>query len=249
MAEALEVVVKGEGGIVGYACPTCRLFSSPYIYACGGERAKEAAREAAERCCDRVCTRCDAKLPTRLDETVLPRPWPYTICPSCKTADDEAKKAKWFANATKIEEADYDGGIFVDDDYYASVDDLRDSVDNDDLPEWGYADNSYGLSLPSARSLIESALEDHHEDACEELADGAEEALDAALKAWTEQYASGVKSVEADLNRVVLIQKDEETSDERKTGTTSTERSDSETNPGDGGQVGGNPSERGLGEG
>src|SRR5690606_31169342 len=72
----------------------------------------------------------------------------------------------------------------------------------DDVPAWGVTVRRFKLN---AEEIVEGELEHHHEDAWDELAPGAVEALQKALDAWVAEYASGVTTYYQDISTIVVF--------------------------------------------
>lgn len=146
-----------------FACPKCGRAHSWKIYACQEERAIEEARNAAANCYDcrthNICTHCGKEC----DKL-------YTACPECRHKSRLAKCEK--IPATEIEECfDFDGDRF-----YSSRHEALEAgatlVQPAELRHFEI----------DVDRLIESILDDHHEDACQSDLKGLDELLDAVEK-------------------------------------------------------------------
>ena len=109
-----------------------------------------------------------------------------TICHDCwakSRAEREAERdAKCFATATKLSAAEYDGWVSDGDEgFWSSVEDALDHYDG----------------------VIEHALEDHYEDAADQIDDTDVARLQVALDAWCESI--GIESWETDYSRAVRL--------------------------------------------
>lgn len=223
MAEPVEVCIKGKDEVIGYACPTCKLFCSPMIYACKWEDAIKAAYQHAAECCDKYCAQCNDPLPGRADRSQLPSPWPYTICPACKKAADAKKDAERFEKAEKVPEVEYTGPVYWEDGhgpqdgFFRSIEDLRDYIGDDDhdLPEWVWACTERGIKF-SAEDMLENELSEHYEDAYEDIGREGEQALQDVLDKWVTEHASEIKSWDPDFSRVVIVNKEVKPNEDRR---------------------------------
>ena len=137
----------------------------------------------AEECCvPPTCGKCGAE---------VRRPW--TTCTDCRRTARNEKDATYRKNATVVE---WDGGIVYDPQGDRWLSDPEE-VDDYEV-EYAFATKPYRLRL-DAESIVEGALEEHHEDA--EVTPGLVEELQAYLDAWCER--ADVTSYEVDYGRVV----------------------------------------------
>jgi predicted RNA-binding Zn-ribbon protein involved in translation (DUF1610 family) len=182
--------------VIGYACPECRLFFSTSIFR--GCRPEESSKRAAAEHCNRRCQACDVKLPKeRLT---------YTHCPDCRVKLAEQSEREAFDNAEKIHESAWGGPVYwdghgPDDGHFTSVDAVREYCEDHglDLPRYVNATEPHRLHL-DADSILDSALEEHHEGAYDQCdVDG----LQKLLNGWC--TAQKVTSYHEDPSRVVLL--------------------------------------------
>lgn len=124
--------------------------------------------------------------------------------------DDDATA---FEKAQKIPAREYKGWICRPDGeeepnygYHKSVDDLMRTLLNRDcdLPQFVWATMAEGLSL-NADWILEEALEEHHENARDQISREAEEALQALLDGWLKRPDVKVTTYHEDRSRAVVF--------------------------------------------
>jgi hypothetical protein len=177
------IVDKEDGKIVGFACANCGTFYSTI----SGE---DEARKNAERChnATATCFSCGGPVMS-LHQKECDTCWQKEIGrTTAKAAELERGR---FERAPKIKFSDYKGEyLFFPDfsighDGFLPVDGLEDYFADDDekMPAYAWACSSFGLIM-DAQLILDSALEDHHEDAGENV--GAEDLneLQTLLDAW-----------------------------------------------------------------
>lgn len=171
------------------------------IHACGCCKRPTHDRREASRCC--LCTTCGEKPPEPLRRE----------CKPCRVdrwaretkARDERDRAI-YEKAKKVALADYAGQMVYDEeiDEYLSIEEIEQRVAGGEAPDfvWGTTPNRLTFD---ARDIVESQLEngDHHEDAIDEIPEGAFGELAGALEAWCEEH--GPTSYEVDHTTVVLL--------------------------------------------
>jgi hypothetical protein len=184
--------------VIGYVCPVCRLFYSNASF--GG--AADAAIDAAIRCCQRTCMKCEAR---------LPKDWHYIYCQAHLDESRAEKQRERIDKATKIPELEYDGPVYCEDneEYYATVADLRDAFDGEGLPSEVWACTTMPVKL-DADHILDGAFDDHHEDARSELPAGAEANLQTMLDAWVAAFAKDIVSWDPDYSRFIVLAPDPE---------------------------------------
>ncbi len=174
------IVDKENGDVVGFACGNCGTFYSTIA----GE---DKARRNAERCHNsiRTCEKCGAEV--KADRRK---------CESCDRAENDEfrensakKELARFEKAPKVKLADYKGeylwfpGSMIGNDGFLRSDEVEDDFEDDEMPEYAWACGSFGLRM-DADSIIENALDNHHEDAGENVGDEDRKELQAILDAW-----------------------------------------------------------------
>ena len=112
-----------------------------------------------------------------------------------------------FDKATKIDAKDYTGWVSCSlcwNGYFKSVDEVIVYCAENDLPrpKFVWACTSTPLKL-DASDIIDAALEDHHEDARDNISDADEQRLQAFLDEWT--AAQGIVSWSEDNTRAVML--------------------------------------------
>ncbi len=149
MSEAIILIKKGDPAEkpMLYACPKCGQAHSPKIYACREEEAHEAARRAAEECYN---CRTHGECQTCGKQTN--KGW--LKCSECREADKLQK-------ATVVEPSALGYCFGADGEYYNSPDDAAEAGN-------AYAfDSEFTPFSLNFDSIVESILDDHHEDASE----------------------------------------------------------------------------------
>jgi len=206
--EPLPVYVKLEGGeekqILGWACPECKLFHASTIYACRSEDAEAEAKRSAVQCCHRICPDCGVDMGNSQS---------WTCCNVCRAKRDEKRSAERIAKAKRIPWAEYHGnGVFCEstDEFYDDMGELQDGivelwtqckVDMDEPPViWACAPNRLTMD---AYHIVSSELEDHHEEAIEEVSDKALKRLQRMLDKWCSDV--DITSWEVDYGTIVVM--------------------------------------------
>ena len=180
------IVDKESGKVVGYACGNCGTF----YFSVTDE---DGAKKNAERCHSPnvVCTSCGGPIEPAYAAC-------QSQCDACwraaverTNAEATEKERVRFEKAPKVKFADYKGEYLYFRDYaigndgFLPVDGLEDYFEGDDeeMPSYAWACSGFILSM-DAQSILDSALDDHHEDAGENV--GAEDLkeLQALLDAW-----------------------------------------------------------------
>jgi hypothetical protein len=151
----LEVVIKSTGHTVGWACAKCKSMHTTVIY--GGHRdASDEARRVAEGCCEPSVCSCGAEC----------HPY-HTICRSCRDLGNAASELLRYSVAPKLTLEEYlkkhpNGMLAWGDDEYARADCVYDHADT--MPEVVWCCDPVELRI-DADNVLESVLDEHHEDA------------------------------------------------------------------------------------
>jgi hypothetical protein len=150
MADPIVLVAKGGDA------------EQPVAFACSGCKIIHYVREYAEKCCDRGnCVRCGVKLGCTLGER----------CEGCRRFHDHQQDLERYAAAPTMTLAEYrtehPNGMFTDGDRHWSAED--DELPDVDIEFVWCCDPLDGFTL-NAEHILESALEEHHEDAMEDVA-------------------------------------------------------------------------------
>jgi hypothetical protein len=151
---------------VAYACGKCGTVKSPKTFYGTPELCMESARKMAEECC--LPRKCSAGCGSD-----APRHW--LQCDTCRRADEESKEAEKVSKAKLVSLSDYDQDYVFIGERLVSTDDL-----DDETGVFWAVSTEHGITL-DARDILESACEDRHEDAIDDLD---VESLQAALDAW-----------------------------------------------------------------
>lgn len=179
-----EVVTRGHDHPVALYCGKCGL-----IY-------RLTEPEMAEQCCKPYICKCGK-----------PAPKGYTICDECRNAAEAAREKALYDKAKKISLDAYEGDWIYSDafgnDGFGLTEEIEDELfvmEPKNRPRYAWACKPFGLKRIDAMDIIENLLEDHHEDAIEEVdVDGLQEVLDKWLK------DQSVSSFEPDYSTAVLL--------------------------------------------
>ena len=168
VSKPLEITVTVDDVTVTIAvCPSCRRIYDGHV-----------ARLLAAECCDRRCG-CGASITTL-----------HPLCDACTRRLRAEREQQAFAAAEKITPEAYgDGMVYLDtqerraSDYFASVAEALEWCEADGRPRPAYvwACTTMAFSM-DAESVIDAALDEHHEDARDHIND--EKGLQALLDAW-----------------------------------------------------------------
>jgi hypothetical protein len=182
---ATELFTK-EGKSAGvFYCATCkRISQNQYL---------------ADVCCaPKLCEKCNE-----------PRPDHYLLCDSCRHIADHARELERFNKAVKVQHSDWCGPVYADgygynEGYFASLDEMFDYLEEDDLPEYAYCCLVRPVVDVSVNDIIERILDNDVPENFE-LDDikGTEE-LEKALTVFREVNKESVKW-NPDYSRVVVI--------------------------------------------
>ena len=170
-------------------------------WACGECGQVRLTPEAARQCCAVLgCAGCEA--PIQQGERY------YTLCRSCRGKADAEKEAAKVETAEKVDPATYTGPVHVDDEeYYETLEDLLDryAMDPpDERPAYAWPCTVWGLAI-DADHVIESALQDHYDEADECIGDDDRAALQVLLDDWARDHGADVKTWEPESKRVILL--------------------------------------------
>lgn len=149
MSEAIILIKKGDPAEkpMLYGCPKCGTVHSPKIYACREEEAHEAARRAAEDCykcrTHNECQECGKE---------TPKGW--LKCSECREQEKLRK-------AAVVESSELDHCFGADGEYYHSP---YEAAEAGNSYAFGSQFTPFSLNF---ETVVESILDDHHEDASE----------------------------------------------------------------------------------
>jgi len=194
--------------IIGYACAECKLYHSPLVYACNEENGQKAAHKAAKHCCHRLCNDCGKDM----FEPGKNKGAYYTCCPECRTKRSTEQDKIRYGKAKKIPASEYDGRLCMNDEFFTDwdgiVDHLQQEYDLDDLLAGNipvvYACQDIPFKI-SAESVIESALEDHYEDAGGQISPKSTARLQRMLDKWCQDQE--ILSWECDMGVIIVPEK------------------------------------------
>lgn len=150
-----------EISVKAFACDTCSKVYSTLIYAVRLDIAEQAARSAADECCAPRLCECGAS---------IERQW--TACATCR-------KRNKLRRATVIDAARYTGPVFSDEcdgdwgeGYSSDLPALHDwcSGNGRPIPAYVHPCDPTPFRL-DACGILESALDDHHDDAADQVVD------------------------------------------------------------------------------
>ena len=172
LKKPITICVTVDGSTVFcVTCPTCRrLFTS---------EGTDTATSHATTCCDPRCRDCGLTVPAH-----------RARCVACELLREREKEARLFGEATKTTPEAYgDGWVHLDteglrtSDYFASVTDALDWCLENGQPRpayvWGCTTMAFSMD---AESVIDAALDEHHEDAHDHIDDA--RGLQTLLDAW-----------------------------------------------------------------
>lgn len=173
-------------------CPGCQ-----YVYYSSQEYK---ARDQAIDCCNGICTDCGEKRGTRYRNA--------TTCAVCRSRVDHEKAKENYDKATKVHARDY-GGMVYDphrDIYAESVEDALDYYDSkEEAPEFFYGTDTTEFHL-DAESIVEDVLQEHYEDAGDNITPKEMKELQDFLTKWSEK--TGIRTYHEDRSVIVLYDRD-----------------------------------------
>lgn len=189
MSDIMILIAKGDASEKPrlYACAKCGTCHSPKIYACREEEAHEAARRAAEECYNcrthDNCQSCGKE---------TPKGW--LKCDVCR---EQAKIQK----ATVVEASSLGYCFGADGEYYHSPEEAAEAGNS-----YAFGSEFTPFSL-NFDTIVESILDDHHEDASESDLIGLE-FLKATVDAFNKAQKHG--SYFEDTSKVAYLPKAED---------------------------------------
>jgi hypothetical protein len=200
MSEAYEVIVKETGRAIGYACRKCKRLSVAFPGMDGkiDDSSVPHAKLEAERCCNRKCNECQA---------YMEFPNGYVVCADCRVTKEAARELEAYEKAEKIQEAEYVGWLYFNNEYLRDDEELEDHcVQNEvEWPAWVWACSKIEFKI-NAASIIENALQNHYEDASDHVKREDEEELQTLLDVWCAKVGKRWESREEDRSRVVVLE-------------------------------------------
>ena len=196
--EPLEIIIKAEDRIVGYACGECGVlfFIQPQDKT---EKDREYKKNEALAHCAKSCA-CGNPLGK----------YYRLLCDECEGKKAKERESVRFEKAQKIEIADYDGPVVHGDEFYSDIDSFLDHCENEglELPKYVWATTPEKFEL-NADDIVERELEKQsmHEDAWDSIPDKAMVSLRAFLEAWTKEIS--LDTYFEDQSRAVLLRPDD----------------------------------------
>lgn len=197
--EPIALTKAGTAEVIAYACGKCGTVAGSALL--HGDQ----ARRWAEECCGPRRCACGALFRYR----------GYIACKPChdREASERDAKAEAVAVASakqRVPWAEYSGtfvysdGLGPSDGYFPNLGELADYLASEELacPTHVWGCGSYGLHMDAA-GTIESALEDHHEDAGDNIGSDDEKALQALLDAWCS--TAGVLTYRPDYDTLIEL--------------------------------------------
>lgn len=185
--EPLALVLRGGDPekIVAHACGECRIVKA----------SEQDAREChAVRLCD-----CGAEIEQKY----------YLACSFCRSVnrakERRQKEAAAYLSAAKVSWRDWDGPVYCEgagQEVFSDIDEFTDHFENEEeqLPVYVWATITRKLSI-RAEDVVDIALDDHHDDAPEQVGDLEE--LQSSLDKWCESQT--VETWFPDMSKVVLL--------------------------------------------
>lgn len=150
-------------------------------------------RQQAKRCCEPPrCPDCEAAVSGYFDHR----------CGVCRAKREAAAEAERFAKATKITPTDYppDRPVFFVNGKYRPLGEI--DLEYDPPGDYVWATREVKFE-PCVDGMIENALDDHHEDARQEITDEEMTELTDFVAKWAE--GTGVRSYEVDYTRAIVL--------------------------------------------
>lgn len=178
---AYELIVKGrEDIVVGFACEQCRIACMPRMsYGdLGYDEHLVSLRAEAEACCKEECAECGK-----------PREQKYmSLCMNCRhqkaAIGARERENTILAKAPRVAYADYKREyLFWEDEYYPGIEELWEAFEYGREPTeaWGCYELEFHID---ADRLLEDALQEHHEDAMDDISAASILQLQKYLDRW-----------------------------------------------------------------
>lgn len=154
-------------------------------------------KSVADKCCSpKYCEDCGKELPYK---------WYRTICSSCSDKREYDKATKISYNDYIVQHKDDYYTLCIGDKFYADIDDLFDSLDEDEFEEIEYCNGIYKDRMElDYESIIDEMIEESDMDEFEVSKSGYDE-LEQFLIGWNKKY--GEDRYSCDDKVIVLIDK------------------------------------------
>ena len=191
--DAVQLFLAADKPANVWMCGKCRRLH--------GTNMDRDPQAAANHCCmPYICNGGCGKL--------LPHEKYRTRCDECCSKDRQEKEARAFEKAKKLTPQEWDGPVFDrHDNFFMSLDDFFDRChDDEDYRKYGtYVWCAREIKFsPNVEHMIESALDNHHEDAGDLISTEATKELEDFVEQWAAKQ--GVLSYEPDGKNVVVIE-------------------------------------------
>lgn len=186
---------------VGYLCSTCHVpFLITTLFT------DEQIKRFAIRCCHRVCSDCGKDIQKKDPHYINKRE--KDICKDCYSKNWKEKlrndEQQAFEKAIKIKYKDWQGEhLYYEDEFYSDLDELLDHchvTGNYPTYVWDCYDEKLKID---GYETVEAALEEHYEDAINEIGSEKIAELQTLLDKWCDE--TGIKSYFPDRGRAVLV--------------------------------------------
>jgi hypothetical protein len=170
-------------GIKAYKCSKC---GGAYL-----------SKDMADKCCEtKYCKDCGKELPYK---------WYKTVCLSCSDKREYDRATKISYNDYIVQHKDDYYTLCIGDKFYADIDDLFDSLDEDEFEEIEYCNGTYKDRMElDYESIIDEMIEESDMDEFEVDKSGYDE-LKQFLIGWNKKY--GTDRYSCDDKVIVLIDK------------------------------------------
>lgn len=190
--DGFDLVRAGTCEPVAAACGKCGKVHLPMIYVATPDRAMAAARQAADECCvPRKCEDCGGD---------TERSW--LVCGDCREKRERAKSRERFEAATVVPWDNEAGAVLYDEEHDRWIIDVEDAEDADPPTRYAYATNPRPLTI-NGEDLIERELEEHYDDAADQISAPERAELQEFLDGWCQR--TGIVSYFPDYSRVVVF--------------------------------------------
>jgi hypothetical protein len=156
--------------------------------------------EYANNCCQPRKCACGVKLGGRA--------YPYNSCEACRNRNEQKRESDRFALAKKLTPSEWDGPIFTrSDNFYMDLEDYLDQrEDKGETYVWCTTPIKFE---PDVHNMLESALDEHHEDAYDNITSKEIADLQKHVDEWAEKQC--ITSHEIDYKRCVIIEAEADT--------------------------------------
>jgi hypothetical protein len=166
-------------------------------------------KQFAEKCCEpKHCLECGKE---------LSKNYMYTLCEKCREKKDKERETARFENAKHVTLDDADKSktqmLFnelykCNNGYFDEIEELIDYCEyyNLEIPKYCYGTKSYMISI-NAEDIVESACEELHEDAIDDICREDMNELQEFLDKWCEKQ-TGTTTYMVDYDYAILIEQE-----------------------------------------